>query len=737
MPPEMNQGNGDREWSLQDYIDLFLRRKLIIFSIFAAVFAATLWYTLMRPPKYHSSATLLIESPNMGLGSLLGNQRNYGMEEYGRPIEFYEALLQSQAYQDLLFQQLLNDSLIVASGVTTEQLERIRDKELTLSTAEKTDLVYLGVTAGSPQLAWRFASIATEVFKVRCRQIELEETRNVVDYVEKQKDISRSKLEDAERALQKFNESSSIAVSDEEGGLLKKLVELEGQLAEVQSQRQLAEANIAAYNQRLSDLKAPNTPELNTVDTPATKALRSRLDQLVEERSRLSASGQRGVRAVALDQEIDEVRNQLYRAIIETRPAKDAGAYLNQNLWEEIRQNRVKEELQLYMLRNRERFFQRQVETYRRENPKLIERAIEMTRLQRSKKVYEDMFSILLEKGEEARIKSATSTGGIRIIDWPTIPQNPVPVHMPRNLLIGALLGLGLGFGFAMMLEYLDNTIRSGDELTRHTGLSILAAVPAIEPRDSKNLAAKLNPATVLSDGADEEYSKYLIHKLPPRDPVVDVYRSLRTNLQFAGVDKPITAMLVSSSLPGEGKTLTAANLAISYAELGKRVLLVDGDLRKPKQHLVFGVEASAGLSDFMVKSLDLKQILYPTTVPNLRLAPCGTVPPNPAEMIASRRMSDFLQHMQKLFDLVIIDSPPVRVVADPLLFAGKVSHALLVVKFASTQLRDVQEAVALLRRAKTPLLGAVFNHINLGRGHGYYGRYNYYYYAESAGKKR
>jgi len=737
MPPEMNQGNGDREWSLQDYIDLFLRRKLIIFSIFAAVFAATLWYTLMRPPKYHSSATLLIESPNMGLGSLLGNQRNYGMEEYGRPIEFYEALLQSQAYQDLLFQQLLNDSLIVASGVTTEQLERIRDKELTLSTAEKTDLVYLGVTAGSPQLAWRFASIATEVFKVRCRQIELEETRNVVDYVEKQKDISRSKLEDAERALQKFNESSSIAVSDEEGGLLKKLVELEGQLAEVQSQRQLAEANIAAYNQRLSDLKAPNTPELNTVDTPATKALRSRLDQLVEERSRLSASGQRGVRAVALDQEIDEVRNQLYRAIIETRPAKDAGAYLNQNLWEEIRQNRVKEELQLYMLRNRERFFQRQVETYRRENPKLIERAIEMTRLQRSKKVYEDMFSILLEKGEEARIKSATSTGGIRIIDWPTIPQDPVPTKMLRNLLIGALLGLGLGFGFAMVREYLDNTIRSGDELTRHTGLSILAAVPDIEGRTDKNIAAKLNPAAILSGADDDEYGKNLIHKLQPRDPIVDVYRSLRTNLQFAGVDKPITALLVTSSLPGEGKTLTAANLAISYAELGKRVLLVDGDLRKPKQHSALGVEVTVGLSDFMVKSLDLKQILYPTAVPNLRLAPCGTVPPNPAEMIASRRMSDFLQHMQKLFDLVIIDSPPVRVVADPLLLAGKVSHALLVVKFASTQLRDVQEAVSLLRRAKTPLLGAVFNHINLGRGHGYYGRYNYYYYSDGAEKKR
>ena len=257
----------------------------------------------MRPPQYQSAATFLIESPNMGLGSLLNAQAGRAMAEPGRPFEFYEALLQSQAYQDLLFQQLLSDTVIRASGVTTEELARIRKKSLML-TADKTELVKLEVTARSPQLAWRFASIATEVFKARCRQIELEETRNVVDYVDKQKDISRNKLEDAERSLQEFNESSSFAVSDEEGGLLKKLVELESQLADVQSQRQLAEANIAAYNQRLSDLKAPNTPELNSVDTPATKALRSRLDQLVEERSRLR---RRKVGSGPLDQGIDEV----------------------------------------------------------------------------------------------------------------------------------------------------------------------------------------------------------------------------------------------------------------------------------------------------------------------------------------------------------------------------------------------------------------------------------------------
>ena len=737
MPPDIpNDSAIEREWTLQDYINLFLRRKFSILVTALLIFAAAAVYTFIRPPQYYSSATFIIESPNMGLGSLLGSQSSArALAEPGRPLEFYQALLESQAYQEQLWQQARGDSIILASGMTGEEFHRFLQKNIKLTT-DKTELVKLGVTAKSPQLAWRLADLAITVFKLRCKQIELEETRNVVDYVDKQKEISRGKLEDAERSLQEFNESTSFAVSDEEGGLLKKLVELESGLAEVQSQRELAEANIAAYNQRLNDLKAPNTPELNDIDTPRTKELRSRLDRLIEERTQLAGAGTRSVKAVSLDQQIDEVRNQLYQAILETTPGKDAGAYLNQNLWEEIRQNRIKEELQLYMLRNRERFFQRQVATYRRENPKLVERAIEMTRLQRSKKVYEDMFAILLEKGEEARIKSATGTGGIRILDSPVMPQRPVPAHVPRNLAVGLMLGLGLGFGLAMLRDYLDNTIRSQDELTRHTGLAVMGAVAEIKVKDPAGRKpvrpAQVEEAETTGPAAyafsSNGYTGHLISQMKPREPVVDAYRTLRTNLQFASVDQPISALLVTSALPGEGKTLSTANIAISFAELGQRVLIIDGDMRKPRQHTLFRLKSTPGLADCMARGLSAGQVIYQTSVPNLRLVPCGTIPPNPAEMIASQRMGDFIAQCRMMFDLVVIDAPPVRLVTDPLLFAAKATHVLLVVKANSTQMRDVQEASALMRRAQTPILGVLFNYVKTTRGYGDYHRYNHYY---------
>jgi len=230
-------------------------------------------------------------------------------------------------------------------------------------------------------------------------------------------------------------------------------------------------------------------------------------------------------------------------------------------------------------------------------------------------------------------------------------------------------------------------------------------------------------------------YTGHLISQMKPREPVVDAYRTLRTNLQFASVDQPISALLVTSALPGEGKTLSSANIAISFAELGQRVLLIDGDMRKPKQHTLFGLKSTPGLADCMARGLSAGQVIYQTSVPNLRLVPCGTIPPNPAEMIASQRMGDFIAQCRMMFDLVVIDAPPVRLVTDPLLFAAKATHVLLVVKANSTQMRDVQEAAALMHRAQTPILGVLFNYVKTTRGYGDYHRYNYYYTSYSTKK--
>ncbi len=731
-----------QEWSLRDYINIVIRRRYIIIGVFILVFCGVAIYTFTRPPMYMSSASFIIENPEQGLNNMLNRWDPFTQEGQARPLEFYRALLKSHAFLEKVIQSAQMDTFWANSGMSDEDIYIAFAQNLSLVPSSTTELYYLTSSANDPLVAYHMASVALGAFKTRCQEIELEETRNVIDYVEKQKQVSRDKLEDAERQLQKFNESSGMAYQGE-GGLLQKLVELKHSLSEVQAERELAEANIAAYDRRLRDLKAPNAPGISDVETPEAKAYRQELDRLMERRSALASSGATAAQVQALDQQIEAARTKLYNVMISRGTTQENIPVVDNTLWEELRSSRIREELNLYMLKNRERYFKRLLAEYQQKNPQIVEKSVEMARLQRSKEVYENLFNILLEKGEEARIKSATSTAGIRIIDLPTVPRQPIPINTKKKLLTGLMLGLGLGFGLALVSEYMDNSIRSKEDIERYFNLSLMGSIPVIESAKNGFVRQKLAflkkpTAKKITHHASGEngFHDHLLTSLKPRDPIVDTYRTLRSNIQFASLDKPLKSLLVTSSLPGEGKSLNSANIAISFAELGKKVCIVDGDLRKPRQHQIFGERKSPGLTDCLVRDLPLEKVVLPTHVPNLYLIPCGTIPPNPAEMIASQKMTDFIAGLEKKFDLVIFDSPPLNVVTDPVLFATKVSYVALIIKFAETNRRIVNEALTSLERSRTPVLGVILNGVKLGAGYGYYRSYYSYYYADS-GKKR
>ncbi|MBN1996260.1 polysaccharide biosynthesis tyrosine autokinase [candidate division KSB1 bacterium] len=730
-----------QEWTLRDYINIVIRRRYIIIGVFAVVFCGIAIYTFSRPPMYMSSASFIIENPEQGLNNMLNRWDPFAQDGQARPLEFYRALLKSHAFLEMVMREAKLDTFWINSGLSEEEIYVAFAQNLSLIPSSTTELYYLSAMANDPLIVYHMADIALGAFKTRCQEIELEETRNVIDYVEKQKQVSRDKLEDAERQLQKFNESSGMAYQGE-GGLLQMLVELKHNLSQVQAERELAEANIAAYDRRLKDLKAPNTPDINEMESPEAKLYRQELDRLMERRSAMAGSGIIGVPVQELDQRIEEARTKLYTIMISQGTATETVPVMDNSLWEELRASRIREELNLYMLKNRERYFQRLLAEYQQKNPQIVEKSVEMSRLQRSKEVYENLFNILLEKGEEARIKSATSTAGIRIIDFPTIPRQPIPINTRRKLLTGLMLGLGLGFGLALVSEYLDNSIRSKEDVERYFKLSLMGSIPTIAGGKNGYMQQKLaiirkKKGSMPQLSSNENgFHDHLLTSLKPRDPIVDTYRTLRSNIQFASLDKPLRSLLITSSLPGEGKSLNSANISISFAELGKKVCIVDGDLRKPRQHQIFSVHKSPGLTDCLVRDLTLEKVVFPTHVPNLYIIPCGTIPPNPAEMIASQKMTDFIAGLEKKFDLVIFDSPPLTVVTDPVLFATKVSYVALIIKFADTNRRIVNEALTSLERSRTPILGAILNGVKLGAGYGYYRSYYSYYYADS-GKKR
>jgi non-specific protein-tyrosine kinase len=308
---------------------------------------------------------------------------------------------------------------------------------------------------------------------------------------------------------------------------------------------------------------------------------------------------------------------------------------------------------------------------------------------------------------------NASSGKFLTLISPAQAPTAPISPNVLQNMLFAAAAGLVLAGGVALLLEYLDDTIKTPEDVERilkHTTLGSIARIsPVRKPGDA------------------------LITVRHPRSPTAEDYRSLRTNLRYSGIENPGGALLVTSANPGEGKTTTAANLAVALAQSGKRVILVDADLRRPGVHPMFGLSNDAGLSTlFLEDAPPPEKVMQNTGVPGLRVLTSGEPPPNPAELLDSKRMSDLLLELRSEADMVVVDSPPLLVVADANILASRCSGAVLVVDSGKTRTDAGRKVIASLTRSKVKLLGIVLNRMS-GRHGGYYN--NYYYYSSGKGK--
>jgi capsular exopolysaccharide synthesis family protein len=301
----------------------------------------------------------------------------------------------------------------------------------------------------------------------------------------------------------------------------------------------------------------------------------------------------------------------------------------------------------------------------------------------------------------------------VRVLDRAEIKERPVRPNVLRNLIVAILVGLMGGIGLAFAVEYLDTSIISQEQIAEKLGLHFLGIVPSI----NKN-----------KDGTSQD----LVVFRDPKSAVAECLRSVRTNLLFMSPEKPLKTILVTSSGPQEGKTTTAAALAEAMAGGRSRVLLLDADMRRPRIHRIFGVPNGAGLSSLILGEGTLEGTVRPTEVPDLYVLPCGPVPPNPAELLHTAAFGSILEEAARRFDRVIIDSPPVGVVADAVVISTRVDGTLMVLKAGRTSRDVARQAVRQLRDVKARIFGAVLNDLDLeDQKYGqyyYYYRYGYYY---------
>ena len=316
-------------------------------------------------------------------------------------------------------------------------------------------------------------------------------------------------------------------------------------------------------------------------------------------------------------------------------------------------------------------------------------------------------------------------------------PAKPVSPNHRNDIIFGILVSIITSILIVASIEILDSSIRSPSEINKQ-GLTILGIIPSIGNSGKVVKKGSIFNFDKKNKNASTNMKRRLITKEDPRSPVSESYRSLRTSLLYTDVDKQTKSILVSSAGPGEGKTTTVANMAITYANLGKKTLLIDTDLRRPVVHKVLELNKEPGITDYLAGYKDdFNSLVQNTDIDNLYVVTSGVIPPNPSELLGSKKMSNLVQELEESWDVILFDSPPLVAVTDATMISKEIDKIVIVVKVGQTDKKAFEHTINSLKNVNSPIGGVVLNAVTQKNSYGsYYYYYQYYHYYGSDNEK-
>jgi len=381
----------------------------------------------------------------------------------------------------------------------------------------------------------------------------------------------------------------------------------------------------------------------------------------------------------------------------------------------------------------REKMLLAAFETQKQEANQLNESAIQYNLLRRDYESNRQLYDGLLQRLKEAGVTAGLRNSNVQIIDTARVPLRPAQPNIPRNITTGFFLSLAGGIGLAFLLEMLDNSVRSPDQVELVAGLPTLGMIPS-GVRLNSSYGRALKPLRANSQIMPQQESVETISYLRPQSQSAEAYRTLRTSILLSSWGAPPKVLLVTSPLAQEGKTTTSVNTAIVLAQRGARVLMVDADLRRPSIHKAFGVPQRPGLSEYLTGNISECPTTPWAQLPNLHVLPSGGSPPHPAELLGSAMMNNVLTEWRKQFDHIVIDTPPALSVTDAVLLSVQADSVILVIRSGQTTKQALRRARQLLAYVNAKIIGVVVNAMDLNASdyyyyYGYYGKkYGYYY---------
>lgn len=620
---------------------------------------------------------------------------------------------------------------------TKEELkERVDSIESKLSIIALDDVKKVRIEASgcpTPKEAEDIAEFAARVFVEQNRQLSMVEGRETHQFILKELDELRQQLFAAETAEWEYKQKMGFRtygkVDEEMASMYEELNRLKITKEEIEAKLRELDTQLAA--------NAKQIPEsLDQMTDAVVDKLFGELNGLLQEKLTMSAVYQPSYPGIVeLEEEITEKQNAILNALDQL----DTGVTGGSSVWkqrQDIYRQQVDLRLQLTTNEIRSASLQRMLEEMIPEIPDLANKNIELDQLVQETKSIRERFNKLRDR--EWRVRTALGQGAGQVERFDPVRRASL-MPMPggnrsiwANVLIGAIAGFICVLCIALMWEASDTSIRSIEDVNEYLGLEAVGTIP--EMRFGQPRGSRRRRATYVAAVDEDQVDACIVTQHDPKSPISEAYRALRTNFLFATIkDSPKTLML-TSAVPGEGKTTTAVNMAVTMADRGMRVLIVDTDLRRPNVHRVLRMERGPGLADVLREGLDPKSVIRPTRIENLWIISSGRVPPNPSELIGSERMARLMEQLGAEFDLVICDAPSVLVVTDPVLLATHVDTCLMVVSTSNARRETVIRAKKLLEAADVKVVGVVVNGLETTRRHYYY---YYYYYDDGAPVRR
>jgi capsular exopolysaccharide synthesis family protein len=718
------EADREDETSLLDYWHILVKRRWTVLATLAMVFIIALVGTLLTTPIYRSTATLQLERSSMQVVKV-GGINTEGSPDFSYDPDFQQTqieLLKSRALAERVVSQMglieSGDldrlrpgsawsrivSLIrgrpepgegagpakAGKAVAAEQIASAAGafgSGFTVEPVRNSQLVRINYDSPDPAFSQRAANAIADAFISQNIERRFDSTSYAKGYLEDRLQELRLKLEDSEKKLVAFAQKEQIVSSGD----------LSGATLTEQNLGSLNEAYAKAKEERIrAQARWAQAPSLRgtgleqSVDNPMIKSLQEMRGKLLleyQEKGRLYKPDYPVMQQIK--GQIDEINKQIVAEEGNIRSGIQAAyqAALQQ-----------------------EKMLETQLGGLKTEVLDLQNRSIQYNILKRDVDTNRQLYEALLQRYKEIGIAGGVSSNNISLVDRAQ-PGYKFKPDLRRNLTLASLMGLVLGVLLALAFEYLDDTIKRPEDVEKLLGLPVLGAIPLLK--------SPLTPRTALEDS---------------RSPFAEAYRSLRTALQFAtnrGVPK---TLLITSATPSEGKSTTALVLGQYYAHLGKRVLIVDCDLRNPSLHRDLGVENGEGLSNYLAGAMKPTDLIKPTSTPGLMYLPTGPLPPNPAELLMGSKMVSLLTVAAERFDLLILDGPPVMGLADAPILANLADGTLLVIRAGTTRVAVVKNAVKRLQSARAHVVGGLLTHFRAdqaGQGYGY-GAYSYYSYGGS-----